>query len=97
MRRIEREKQTVELMIRLWCRRREGNAELCDGCRDLLAYACARLDRCRYGDRKTACKKCPAHCYARPRREKIREVMRFAGPRILFYHPLAALRHIVTG
>jgi len=28
-------------------------------------------------------------------REKIREVMRFSGPRMLFHHPIAAIRHVV--
>ena len=28
-------------------------------------------------------------------REKIREVMRFSGPRLIFYHPIMAVRHIV--
>ena len=28
-------------------------------------------------------------------REKIREVMRFSGPRMLFYHPTVAIRHII--
>ena len=28
-------------------------------------------------------------------REKIREVMRFSGPRMLFHHPVAAVRHLI--
>ena len=28
-------------------------------------------------------------------REKIREVMRFSGPRMLFYHPIIAIRHVL--
>ena len=28
-------------------------------------------------------------------REKIREVMRFSGPRMLFYHPIMAIRHVM--
>ncbi len=27
-------------------------------------------------------------------RQKMRQVMRYAGPRMLFYHPLIALRHL---
>ncbi len=91
--RIENEKQTVERMIRLWCRRREGNAELCAGCRELLDYALERLDRCPYGEGKPACKKCATHCYRSAMRERIREVMRFSGPRLIFYAPGAALRY----
>jgi hypothetical protein len=28
-------------------------------------------------------------------REKIREVMRFSGPRMLFHHPITAIRHVI--
>lgn len=94
MGRIEREKHTIERMVGLYCRRAEGNGELCESCRSLLEYAFSRLDRCRYGERKTSCKKCPSHCYAPAYRQKVRAVMRYAGPRMLLYHPAAAIRHI---
>lgn len=35
--RIEKEKQTVEQMIRLYCRKKEGNGTLCPQCRELLS------------------------------------------------------------
>lgn len=28
-------------------------------------------------------------------REKIRQVMRFSGPRMIFHHPVAAVRHVI--
>jgi hypothetical protein len=28
-------------------------------------------------------------------REKIREIMRFSGPRMIFYHPIMAIRHLI--
>ena len=28
-------------------------------------------------------------------REKIREIMRFSGPRMIFYHPIMAIRHVM--
>lgn len=92
--RIEREKQTVELMIRLYCRRKEKNADLCEDCRKLLEYSHRRLELCRYGHEKSTCQKCPTHCYAPVNREKIRTVMRFSGPRLMLRHPLTAIRHI---
>ena len=94
MDRIKKEKQTIEKMIRLYCRRKEKNASLCEDCGLLLSYALRRLDTCRWGKDKRACKKCPAHCYTPAYREKIRAVMRFSGPRMMLYHPVAALRHI---
>lgn len=96
MRRIEWEKTTVRHMIELWCLKKHEKQELCEECRELLIYATARLDRCKFGDRKTNCHKCPVHCYRPDMREKIREVMRFSGPRVMFYHPLEALRYILS-
>ena len=46
-------------------------------------------------DKKTFCVNCRVHCYKPDMREKIRAVMRFSGPRMIFYHPVAAIRHVV--
>lgn len=94
-RRIEEEKKVVEQMIRLYCRKREGHAELCPSCRELMDYALSRLDRCRFGHDKPTCKKCPVHCYRPEMKEQIKRVMRWSGPRMMFYHPLAAIRHLL--
>ena len=56
--RITREKKTVELMIRLYCRKKEKNQTLCPSCEELLHYAHARLDRCPFGEKKSSCKRC---------------------------------------
>lgn len=93
--RIEQEKEVVKLMIELYCRKKENNKELCEECRSLLAYACERLDRCKFGEQKSSCQHCPIHCYKRDMRGRMRKVMRFSGPRMLLYHPLEAIRHWV--
>ena len=92
--RIEEEKAVVEQMIRLYCQKYEGHDELCPSCKELLDYALRRLDRCRYGEQKLTCKKCPVHCYRPEMKERIRMVMRWSGPRMIIYHPIAALRHL---
>lgn len=94
MSRIEKEKQTVEQMIRLYCRKKEGNGTLCPQCRELLEYAQTRLSRCPFGDGKSTCRICIVHCYKPEMRERMRIVMRWAGPRMLLYHPVAAIRHL---
>ena len=63
MSRIEKEKRVVSVMVRLYCRKKEGNSELCDSCRQLLAYAESRLEHCPFGERKTSCRRCTVHCY----------------------------------
>lgn len=94
--RMRREHETVESMIRLYCRGQHGSrTALCPTCQELADYAHARLDRCPFQERKTVCARCPVHCYQADMRERIREVMRYAGPRMLFWHPFLALWHLV--
>lgn len=95
MKRIEEEKRVVEQMIRLYCRRKEGNRMLCASCQELLDYAHGRLDRCHYGEAKPTCKVCPIHCYRPAMKERIQAVMRWAGPRMILYHPVAAIKHVL--
>jgi hypothetical protein len=96
--RIAREKKTVAAMLRIFCRLRHGRrGELCAECEELHRYAMSRLDRCPFGEDKPTCATCPIHCYKPQSRERIREVMRFAGPRMLWRHPLLAIRHVLDG
>ena len=94
--RIAHEKRTVELMIRLYCQKKEQNTALCPDCEELLRYAHARLDHCPFGEKKSSCKKCTVHCYKPARRERMRLVMRFSGPRMLIYSPWEAIRHLLN-
>ncbi len=92
----EREKNTVSQMICLYCKKKHGTKEgLCPECRTLLDYAVLRSDKCPFMERKTFCSNCRVHCYRPDMRERIRAVMRFSGPRMIFCHPVMVLRHIV--
>ena len=91
----QREKRIVAEMIRLYCRKKHGQNELCPECAQLLQYASDRSDRCPFVETKTFCSNCRVHCYKAEMREKIRIVMRFSGPRMLFHHPVLALRHLI--
>lgn len=81
-------------MISLYCRLKEGNRELCRECGELLAYAERRLDGCNFGSQKSDCKRCAVHCYRPDMKERMRVVMRYVGPRMLFYYPGDALMHL---
>jgi len=70
---------------------------LCKECLELHQYAMKRLTFCRFGEEKTTCVACPVHCYANQQREQIRKVMRYAGPRMLWSHPVLAVHHIMDG
>ncbi len=99
---IEFEKKVVAKMIAIYCkdkhpdRSHEPQSGLCAECTTLLEYAMQRLSRCPHGNRKPACKRCTIHCYLPTHREQIRNVMRHAGPRMLFIDPVAAIRHLLN-
>ena len=82
----EREKEVVSLMISLYCRKKH---------RELNDYARMRSDKCPFMEQKTFCSNCRVHCYKPQMREEIRKVMKFSGPRMIFYHPLLAVSHVV--
>jgi len=96
--RLEREWRTIAVMIACYCRAHHGVGRgLCGECESLLEYAGVRLERCQFGAEKPVCTKCPVHCYQRARREQVRAVMRYAGPRIAWRHPVLSLLHWLDG
>jgi len=93
---MRREHRTIEAMIGLFCRGCHGGKdELCDECLELLEYARKRLDRCPCKEAKPACSRCPVHCYRPDMRHRIRQVMKYSGPRMLYRHPFLALVHLM--
>lgn len=84
-------------MIAVHCRDRHRTRGLCPACSALQAYADQRIARCPYGAAKPTCFNCPIHCYKPALREAVREVMRYAGPKMLRRHPILAVRHILDG
>jgi len=90
------EKKTVGKMIHIYCAAKHGTTRtLCADCAELNRYAQRRLDKCTYGEDKPTCEKCPIHCYKPDMRMRIKEVMRFSGPRMLFHSPVLAIRHLL--
>lgn len=91
-----REQEVVSQMIAIRCHGLHGtsNGHLCKECAELEAYARARSERCPFMETKTFCSNCPVHCYRPEMRERIREVMRYSGPRMLLHRPVMACRHV---
>lgn len=91
---ILKEKAIVSKMIRIYCKKNHHHKELCEECQDLQDYSLKRLSYCQFGEGKTACAKCPVHCYKPDYRQKIKVVMRYSGPWMLLYHPIESIKHI---
>lgn len=94
--RLKREIDTVEMMIKLYCKAVHGSKDsLCTECERLKNYAFNRLESCKFGAQKPVCGKCKVHCYKAEMRDKIRAVMRKTGPKMLFRYPITSLYHFI--
>jgi hypothetical protein len=87
---LAREQKTVAAMIRPL----PGHTQWKLACAEAQDYALHRIEHCPFGPGKPVCSKCRVHCYGAEQRERIRRVMRYAGPRMLLAHPLLALLHL---
>jgi len=92
------EGQTIKVMVELYCRdHHDCQSPPCAECRELIEYAIARVRQCPLQERRTTCGKCEIHCYKPVMKKQIKEVMRYAGPRMLKAHPLLTAKHILKG
>lgn len=93
------EHQTISAMAKIYCKAKhqgQTTSGLCEECLALLEYAAVRLDRCPYGQDKPTCNKCPVHCYKPAQKAQVKEIMIFAGPRMLLPHPIRAIKHLLA-
>lgn len=94
-----RELKTIRVMVCMYCRGHghEGGESMCADCDELMEYATRRLERCVFGDAKPTCANCVVHCYSAEMRERVRVMMRWAGPRMLLRHPILGIAHLLDG
>ena len=94
--RIEREKRTVEIMVKMYCGHNHDKlGAICSACNELTEFAIERINHCVFQEDKTVCSECKVHCYRNDMRDKIKTVMRFAGPKMIFLHPIIGIRHLI--
>lgn len=104
MSRLSKEQETIEKMIGIYCQGKghlgarpqaSKKDKLCPECQLLADYASQRLKYCQFGEEKPVCGNCTVHCYKPDMRSKIKEVMRYAGPKMIYKHPAAAISHLI--
>lgn len=92
---LKREKKTVLSMIQIFCKGNHFQNTLCDDCKELLDYSLKRIDNCIFIDNKPVCVDCEIHCYNKEMREKIKVIMRYSGPKMIYRHPVLAINHLL--
>ena len=94
--RIDVEKTTVEKMIILYCSKHHTETSPCDKCIELIDYSRLKLDKCKFGEAKPVCSRCSVHCYKPLMRGKIRGVMRYSGPRLIYHNPVISIKYMIN-
>lgn len=94
----EQEKKLIPQMVKIYCKghkHERGEDELCPECRELLDYSLFRLDKCPFKKNKQFCSFCKIHCYKPDMKVKIKDIMKYSGPKLLFSHPIFSISHVV--
>ncbi|MGO5052347.1 nitrous oxide-stimulated promoter family protein [Lachnospiraceae bacterium LCP25S3_G4] len=91
------DKNIVSEMIKIYCNGNHGTKGdlLCISCNALEQYARNRVACCPNAETKTFCSTCKVHCYSQEMRKKIKDVMRYSGPRVIYKHPIMVIRHVL--
>ena len=97
---LEKDAATLWAMGRIYCKNHHGTLQgtlnekgLCPECSEVIEYALVRTQKCP-NEHKGNCDECTIRCYKPAYREKIKRIMAFAGPRMIFHHPIMAIRHL---
>lgn len=98
-RELEKDERTLVAMARIYCCGHRhipddfNSGPLCGECAETIEYALERTRRCPH-DHKGTCDTCTVQCYKPDMRQKIRLIMAYSGPRMIFHHPVMAIRHL---
>ena len=97
--RLIREKTTIHALLLIYCahHHRVESDQLCTKCKTVFDYAIKRLSACPFQGQKPTCANCTIHCYNSDMQDKVRKIMRYSGPRLIFKHPILAIYHIIDG
>lgn len=91
---IGREKRMLDAMVLIYCKANNcyGSAP-CVKCTKLGVYAKSRLEHCRFQEKKPVCGRYDLTCYDLQNKDYAEEVFTYAGPRMMFEHPLLGIKH----
>ena len=95
--RLLKDEDTLRAMGRIYCEaHHQGEKDidgLCPECAACIAYSIQRTRKCPKLH-KGNCDQCEIRCYAPEMRQQIRTIMAYAGPRMIYRHPVMAVRHL---
>ena len=97
--RLLRKTKTLRLMVQMYCERihhhNHYQPKLCPECEETINYALEKSQKCPYKEKASVCETCKIHCYQKEKQEKMKKIMRFSGPKMIFHHPILAIWHLL--
>ncbi len=97
---IRREKKHMisSKMIHMYCHAHHNTDKqsLCDHCQAISDYSEFRTSKCPYIAKTLYCINCPTPCYKPDMKKEMAVIMKYAGPRFLFKHPIYFIDHVIT-
>lgn len=95
---IEYEIEVINKMIDIFYKNKNHKEEYTNTEIDQLKdYCSSKIYNCPVILEKTFCSSCKIHCYDKDQRDLIKKVMKYSGPRMLFYHPVLLIKHLLLG
>ncbi|MGI6782162.1 MAG: nitrous oxide-stimulated promoter family protein [Acholeplasmataceae bacterium] len=92
---ILKEKKTFDKMLKIYCKKKHKSKVLCDECLEIQRYAHTRIEKCPFILDKPFCAYCKVHCYQKDMREKVIEIMRYSGSKMIFRAPILSIKHVL--
>ena len=94
---IDNEISVIITMIEIYYKnKKHKNLHTITEIEELKHYCKSRVANCPVILEKTFCSSCKIHCYDPNHRALIKKVMKYSGPRMLFYHPILLVKHLVS-
>lgn len=86
----QKEMESMRLILDIY---EKGHPEEREEIEAIRKYSMERIQKCPKMATKTYCSNCEIHCYRAEFREKVRKIMRYAGPRLLLKKPSFVIDH----
>ena len=96
--RQDKDRRTLEAIGRIYCKGNHEGAScdaagLCTSCREAVDATLQRASECPFGHAGN-CEDCKVHCQRGEAQRRIREIMRYAAPRMALRHPLMTAEYL---
>ena len=94
----QKDRAILEAIGTIYCRAHHAEcaqdaAGLCPECREVVETTLAKAQTCPYGHSGN-CQDCDTQCQRGTSKQRVKAMMRYAAPRMVYRHPLMTLSYV---